>query len=85
MLRHVATYHNMSLIIANSAKYYLERKGLIPTWRGPGFTLDLDANKVASEPVVPPYPKPPLQANLPGYNPPADDSPTQVWQAVDIQ
>lgn len=70
--------------IQNSAKFYLERKGGIPTFRGPGPIIDLAANLVNSVPLSPPFPKPPLQSGLPGYEPPGDPSPTQVWQSQDI-
>jgi hypothetical protein len=61
--------------LSRSAKFFLERKDLIPTLRGPLPRLALDLNAVQHFPVSAPLPNPNLL--VAGRN--SDQGRTEIW------
>jgi hypothetical protein len=52
---------------------FLERSGLIPTWRNPGPRLSPDAYRSHTTPLLPPYPEPVLELPFEGCPQPDRD------------
>ncbi len=65
------------VVITKSARLFQERTGLHATLRGPYPTLDFDAHRIHSLPLVPPLP--PGELGPSQGAPPPDRGPTAEW------
>ena len=67
-----------------SARPFLERAGIIPTYRNPGPRIEPDAALVHQAPLEPPLPLPSLQDHLNG-SPPPDRAQTYEWPHLEFE
>ena len=65
-------------MISRSAKHFLERRGLVETYRKPMSTVSLNALRVRDYPLEPPLPLPSYQGYTQG-NPPPDRAKSAEW------